>query len=98
MRGKEAGSCVGELPAARHVETVDQRREGQEQLELCKQGEVIGGNVGVRAASDIVLVEPVGVQWAEHTQHVQQRLRVEDVIDHTLRRTEEHSQRWGEKL
>lgn len=82
------GQELGELPAARHVETVDQRREGQEQLNLCKQGEVIGGDVGVWAASDIVLVEPMGVQWAEHAQHVQQRLRVEDVINHTLYRTE----------
>lgn len=55
---------------------------------MCKQGEVIGGDVRVRAASDIVLVEPMGVQWAEDTQHVQQRLRVEDVIDHALQRTE----------
>lgn len=38
------------------------------------------------AASDIVLYEPVGVQRPQDTQHVQMRLRVENVVDDTLRR------------
>lgn len=38
------------------------------------------------AASDIVLVEPVGVEGTQHAQHVKQRLRVEDVIDDALQK------------
>lgn len=40
----------------------------------------------MRAASDIVLYEPVGVQRPQDTQHVQMRLGVENVVDDTLRR------------
>lgn len=56
----------------------------QEQLQLCKQGEVIRWDMGVRTATDIVLQEPVGVQWAQDAQNVQLRLGVEDVINNTL--------------
>lgn len=51
---------------------------GQEQLQLGKEGEVVGGDVGMWAAADIVLYEPVWVQWAQDTQHVQVRLGVEN--------------------
>lgn len=43
------------------------------------------------AAADIVLYKPVGVQRAQDTQHVQVRLGVENVVDHTLRTEEEIS-------
>lgn len=58
---------------------------GQEQLQLGEQGEVVGGNVGVGAAGDIVLNQPVGVQGAQDTQHVQVRLGVENVVNDTLK-------------
>lgn len=57
---------------------------GQEQLQLGEEGEVVGGDVGMWAAADIVLYEPVGVQGAQDTQHVQVRLRVENIVDDTL--------------
>lgn len=70
---------------------------GQEQLQLGIEGEVVGGDVGMWAAADIVLYEPVGVQGAQDTQHVQVRLRVENIVDDTLMGEEEEvtSQRIG---
>lgn len=41
--------------------------------------------MGVGAAGDIVLNQPVGVQGAQDTQHVQVRLGVENVVNDTLR-------------
>lgn len=64
---------------------------GQEQLQLGEEGEVVGGDVGMWAAADIVLYEPVGVQGAQDTQHVQVRLGVENIVDDTLRKEEEGS-------
>lgn len=58
----------------------------EEQLQLGKEGEVVGGDVGVRAAGDIVLYEPVVVQRAQDAQHVQLRLRVENIVNDTLGR------------
>lgn len=52
---------------------------------------MVRGNVRVRAAADIVLYKPVGVQRAQDTQHVQVRPGVENVVDHTLRTEEEFS-------
>lgn len=60
-------------------------RIGQEQLQLGKQGEVVGGDVGVRAPGDIVLNQPVGVQGPQNPQHVQVRLGVENVVNDTLK-------------
>lgn len=71
------------------MNAVDSRRIGQEQLQVCKQGEVIRGDVGMGAASDIVLVEPVGVQGTQHAQHIKQRLRVEDVVNDALEKKKE---------
>lgn len=88
--GARSSPCwLGELPATRQMNAVDSRRVGQEQLQLCKQGEVIRGDVGMGAASDIVLVEPVGVQGTQYTQHVEQRLRVEDVVNDALKKKKE---------
>lgn len=58
----------------------------EEQLQLGEEGEVVGGDVGMWAAADIVLYEPVGVQGAQDTQHVQVRLGVENIVDDTLPR------------
>lgn len=85
---------VSSLPASsRQVDAVDLvvglalgQSAGQQQLQLGKQGEVVRGDVGVRAAADIVLMEPVGVQGTQDAQHVELRLGVEDVVNHTLRR------------
>lgn len=57
---------------------------GQEQLQLRIEGEVVRGDVGVWAAADIVLYEPVRVQGAQDAQHVQMRLGVENIVDDTL--------------
>lgn len=42
--------------------------------------------MGMRAASDIVLEEPVVFQGTQYTQHVKQRLRVEDVVNDALKK------------
>lgn len=77
------------LPARRQMEPVHLGGQvGQEQLQLGEEGEVVGGDVGMWAAADIVLYEPVGVQGAQDTQHVQVRLGVENIVDDTLRREE----------
>lgn len=47
---------------------------------------MIGGDVGVRTAADIVLIEPLGIQGPQNTQDVEQRLREEDVVDDALQR------------
>lgn len=47
---------------------------------------MIRGDVGVRTAADIVLREPLGVERTQNTQDVEQRLRVEDVVDDALQR------------
>lgn len=62
---------------------------GQEQLQLGEEGEVVGGDVGMWAALDIVLCEPVGIQEAQDTQHVQVRLGVENIVDDTLEEEEQ---------
>lgn len=59
-RGRGCGSpwwCGRDsLPARRQVEPVDLGGQvGQEQLQLGEEGEVVGGDVGVWAAADIVL-------------------------------------------
>lgn len=73
------------LPAGREMEPVDLGRHiRQEQLQLGEEREVVGGDVGVWATADIVLYEPVGVQGAQDTQHVQVRLGVENVVNDTL--------------
>lgn len=67
------------------MEPVDLGGHVEEQLKLGEEGEVVGGDVGVRAAGDIVLNEPVVVQRAQDAQHVQLRLRVENIVNDTLR-------------
>lgn len=45
---------------------------------------MIGRNVGMGAATDIVLMDPERVKGTQHAQYVKHRLRVEDVIDDAL--------------
>lgn len=79
------------LPACRQMEPINLGGHiGQEQLQLSKEGEVVGGDVWMRAAADIVLYKPVVVQRAQDTQHVQVRLRVENIVDDTLGKREEN--------
>lgn len=66
------------------MEPIDLGGHVEEQLQLGEEGEVVGGDVGVRAAGDIVLNEPVVVQRAEDAQHVQLRPRVENIVNDTL--------------
>lgn len=54
------------------------------ELELCQDGEVVGGDVGVGAAVDVVLVQPVGVDGPQHTRHLHVQLREEHIVDHAL--------------
>lgn len=72
------------LPASRQVHSVDWGEVRQDQLELCKQREVIGGDVGVWTASDVVFQEPISIQGSQDPQHIKLRLREEDVINDTL--------------
>lgn len=66
------------------MEPIDLGGHVEEQLQLGKEREVVGGDVGVRAAGDIVLNEPVVVQRAQDAQHVQLRPRVENIVNDTL--------------
>lgn len=54
---------------------------------------MIGGDVGVGTATDIVLMEPVRIQRTQNPQHIERRLRVEDVVNDALHREEKHV-RW----
>lgn len=66
------------------MEPIDLGGHVEEQLQLGEEGEVVRGDVGVRAAGDIVLYEPMVVQRAEDAQHVELRLRVENIVNDTL--------------
>lgn len=70
------------------METIDLGGHIEEQLQLGEEGKVVGGDVGMWAAADIVLYEPVGVQGPQDAQHVQVRLGVENIVNDTLRREE----------
>lgn len=56
------------------MEPIDLGGDVEEQLQLGEEGEVVGGDVGMWAAADIVLYEPMWVQGAQDAQHVQVRL------------------------
>lgn len=89
MRGRGSPWWLGRvsLPACRQMEPIHLGGQvGQEQLQLSKEGEVVRGDVWMWATADIVLYKPVVVQRAQDTQHVQMRLRVENIVDDTLRR------------
>lgn len=53
-------------------------------LKLHHKGEVVGRDVGVGAADDLVLSEPLLVVWSQLTKYLQPTLRVEDVVDNAL--------------
>lgn len=89
MRGRGSPWWLGRvsLPACWQMEPIHLGGQvGQEQLQLSKEGEVVRGDVWMWATADIVLYKPVVVQRAQDTQHVQVRLRVENIVDDTLRR------------
>lgn len=89
MRGRGSPWWLGRvsLPACQQMEPIHLGGQvGQEQLQLSKEGEVVRGDVWMWATADIVLYKPVVVQRAQDTQHVQVRLRVENIVDDTLRR------------
>lgn len=67
------------------MEPIDLGGHVEDQLQLGEEGEVVGGDVGVWAAGDIVLNEPVVVQGAQDAQHVQVRLWVENIVNDTLK-------------
>lgn len=50
---------------------------------------MVGGDVGVWAARDVVLHQPLGLQWAQQAQYAHVGLGKEDVVNHTLREREE---------
>lgn len=75
------------------MEPIDLGGHVEEQLQLGEEGEVVRGDVGVWAAGDIVLYEPVVVQRAQDAQHVQLRLRVENIVNDTLE--ERKRRRWS---
>lgn len=60
------------------------RRLAGLQLQLGQQGEVVRGDVRVRAARDAVVHQPLAVQRPQQAQDAQVGLGVEDVVDDTL--------------
>lgn len=56
------------------------------QLQLGQQGEVVRGDVRVRAARDAVVHQPLAVQRPQQAQDAQVGLGEEDVVDDTLQR------------
>lgn len=54
------------------------------QLQLGQEGEVVRGDVGVGAAGDVVVDEPLAVQRSQQAQDTHVGLGEEDVVDHTL--------------
>lgn len=88
-RGGEGGGQVSgaALPVDRQMQPVDGvERVGQVrlQLQLGEEGEVVRGDVGVGAASDVVVHEPLTVQRSQQAQDAHVGLGEEDVVDHTL--------------
>lgn len=71
------------------------------QLQLGQQGEVVRGDVGMRAAGYVVVDEPLAVQWSQQAQDTHVGLGEEDVVDHTLV-TKQHRvasiQRWASRF
>ena len=54
-------------------------------LEFGKQREVVGRQVRMRTADDLVVLDPFRVERPEQTQGAHVRVRVEDVIDDTFK-------------
>lgn len=66
------------------VEGVGQVGRGRVQFQLGQQGEVVRGDVGVGAAGDVVVHQPLALQRAHHSQHAHVGLGEEDVVDDAL--------------
>lgn len=81
------------LPVDRQVqpvEGVERVRQGRLQLQLGQQGEVVRGDVGVGAAGDVVVNEPLAVQRSQQAQDTHVGLGEEDVVDHALQTQRHH--------
>lgn len=65
VEGRVGGSLWAALPVDRQVqpvEGVERVGEARLQLQLGQQGEVVRGDVGMGAAGDVVVDEPLAVQ------------------------------------
>lgn len=72
------------------VEGVERVGQGRLQLQLGQQGEVVRGDVGVGAAGDVVVNEPLAVQRSQQAQDTHVGLGEEDVVDHALQTQKHH--------
>lgn len=72
------------------IERVERVGWGRLQLQLGQQGEVVRGDVGVGAAGDVVVDEPLAVQWSHQAQDAHVGLGEEDVVDHALQTQRHH--------
>lgn len=81
------GFLLPPLPVDGKVQAVEGRL-GRMVLQLSQEGEVIGGDVWVRASGDAVIYQPLGLKRTHKAQHVHVGLGEENVIDHTLEQKE----------
>lgn len=94
--GREGGGgslSRAALPVYRQVqpvEGVERVGQGGVQLQLGQQGEVVRGDVGVGAAGDVVVDEPLAVQRPQQAQNTHVGFREEDVVDHALQTRKHH--------
>ncbi len=72
------------------VEGVERVGQGRLQLQLGQQGEVVRGDVGVGAAGDVVVNEPLAVQRSQQAQDTHVGLGEEDVVNHALQTQRYH--------
>lgn len=66
------------------IEGVEWVGQGRLQLQLGQQGEVVRWDMGMGAACDVVVDEPLAVQRSHQAQDTHMGLGEEDVVDHTL--------------
>lgn len=91
-----AGLSQAGLPVDRQVQAVqgvERVGNGGVQFQLGQQGEVVRGDVGVGAAGDVVVHQPLAVQRAQDAHGAHVCLGEEDVVDDTLREQKRRSQR-----
>lgn len=66
------------------VEGFERVGQGRVKLQLGEQGKVVRGDVGMGAASDVVVDEPLAVQRSHQAQDTHVGLGEEDVVDNAL--------------
>lgn len=66
------------------VDGVGRVGQARLQLQLGQEGEVVRGDVGVGAAGDVVVPQPLAVQRSQQAQDAHVDLGEEDVVDHAL--------------